>query len=119
MIFSALTPDRMPAAAGLSNFARITAGAVGTSIFTTAWENRAIPHHAELAESVPARRMALKRRRGAAIRPGEARLAPGIRCLVAPAAQPAYRGVSCSRADAIAGPPRGSRGPNRFFWSPS
>jgi DHA2 family multidrug resistance protein len=54
VIFSGLTPDRMPAAAGLSNFARITAGAVGTSIFTTAWENRAILHHAELAESVSA-----------------------------------------------------------------
>jgi DHA2 family multidrug resistance protein len=52
VIFSGLTPDRMPAAAGLSNFARITAGAIGTSIFTTAWENRAILHHAELAESV-------------------------------------------------------------------
>ena len=35
IIFSGLTPDRMPAAAGLSNFVRITAGAIGTSIFTT------------------------------------------------------------------------------------
>jgi len=52
VIFSGLTPERMPAAAGLSNFARITAGAIGTSIFTTAWENRAILHHAEIAESV-------------------------------------------------------------------
>ena len=54
VIFSGLTPDRMPAAAGLSNFVRITAGAIGTSIFTTAWENRAILHHAEIAESVNA-----------------------------------------------------------------
>jgi DHA2 family multidrug resistance protein len=52
IIFSGLTPDRMPAAAGLSNFVRITAGAVGTSIFTTAWEDRAVLHHAELAERV-------------------------------------------------------------------
>ncbi len=52
VIFSGLTPERMPAAAGLSNFARITAGAIGTSIFTTVWENRAILHHAEIAESV-------------------------------------------------------------------
>jgi DHA2 family multidrug resistance protein len=52
IIFSGLTPDRMPAAAGLSNFVRITAGAIGTSIFTTAWENRAILHHAEIAETV-------------------------------------------------------------------
>lgn len=52
IVFSGLTPDRMPAAAGLSNFVRITAGAMGTSIFTTAWENRAVAHHAQLAESV-------------------------------------------------------------------
>jgi DHA2 family multidrug resistance protein len=52
IIFSGLTPDKMPAAAGLSNFARITAGAVGTSLFTTAWDNRAALHHAQLAESV-------------------------------------------------------------------
>jgi DHA2 family multidrug resistance protein len=36
----------------LSNFARITAGAIGTSIFTTVWEDRAILHHAEIAETV-------------------------------------------------------------------
>jgi DHA2 family multidrug resistance protein len=52
IVFSGLTPDRMPAAAGLSNFVRITAGAIGTSIFTTAWENRAVLHHAELAENI-------------------------------------------------------------------
>ena len=52
IIFSGLTPDRLPAAAGLSNFVRITAGAIGTSIFTTAWENRAVLHHAELAETI-------------------------------------------------------------------
>jgi len=42
----------MPAAAGLSNFVRITAGAVGTSLFTTVWESRAVMHHAQLAESI-------------------------------------------------------------------
>jgi DHA2 family multidrug resistance protein len=52
IIFSGLTPDRLPAAAGLSNFVRITAGAIGTSIFTTAWEDRAILHHSEIAETV-------------------------------------------------------------------
>jgi DHA2 family multidrug resistance protein len=52
IIFSGLTPDRMPAAAGLSNFVRITAGAVGTSLFTTAWEDRAVLHHAQLAEAI-------------------------------------------------------------------
>ncbi|MBD9668352.1 DHA2 family multidrug resistance protein [Variovorax beijingensis] len=49
---SGLTPDRIPAASGLSNFLRITAGAMGTSIATTLWENRAALHHAQLAESV-------------------------------------------------------------------
>jgi DHA2 family multidrug resistance protein len=49
---SGLTPDRIPAASGLSNFLRITAGAVGTSVTTTLWENRAALHHAQLAESV-------------------------------------------------------------------
>ncbi|WP_076999180.1 DHA2 family efflux MFS transporter permease subunit [Variovorax sp. KK3] len=49
---SGLTPDRIAAASGLSNFARITAGAMGTSIATTVWENRAALHHAQLVESV-------------------------------------------------------------------
>lgn len=49
---SGLPPDRIPAASGLSNFARITAGAMGTSIATTVWENRAALHHAQLAEAV-------------------------------------------------------------------
>jgi DHA2 family multidrug resistance protein len=51
---SGLTPDRIAAASGLSNFLRITAGAMGTSIATTLWENRAALHHAQLAESVNA-----------------------------------------------------------------
>ncbi|MDM0046408.1 DHA2 family efflux MFS transporter permease subunit [Variovorax dokdonensis] len=49
---SGLTPDRIPAASGLSNFLRITGGAMGTSITTTLWENRATLHHAHLVESV-------------------------------------------------------------------
>ena len=48
---SGLTPDRIPAASGLSNFARITAGAFGTSISTTLWDSRATMHHAHLAEA--------------------------------------------------------------------
>jgi MFS transporter, DHA2 family, multidrug resistance protein len=54
IVFSGLTPERLPSAAGLSNFVRITAGAVGTSLFTTFWENRAVLHHAQLSESVNA-----------------------------------------------------------------
>jgi DHA2 family multidrug resistance protein len=52
IVFAGLTPERMPSAAGLSNFVRITAGAVGTSLFTTFWEDRATLHHAQLAEAV-------------------------------------------------------------------
>jgi DHA2 family multidrug resistance protein len=51
---SGLPPDKIPAASGLSNFARITAGAFGTSISTTLWESRAVLHHTQLAESVSA-----------------------------------------------------------------
>jgi len=47
---SGLEPWRIPAASGLSNFARLTAGAFGTSIATTLWENRATLHHAQLTE---------------------------------------------------------------------
>jgi MFS transporter, DHA2 family, multidrug resistance protein len=54
LIFSGLKPEQLPSAAGLSNFARITAGAVGTSLFTTLWENRAVMHHAHLSEAVNA-----------------------------------------------------------------
>ena len=52
IVFSGLTPDKMPSAAGLSNFVRITAGAIGTSLFTTLWEDRAVLHHAQMAETV-------------------------------------------------------------------
>jgi DHA2 family multidrug resistance protein len=51
---SGLSPDRIPAASGLSNFLRITGGAIGTSVTTTVWENRATLHHAQLVESVNA-----------------------------------------------------------------
>jgi MFS transporter, DHA2 family, multidrug resistance protein len=47
---SGLSPERIPAASGLFNFARITAGAFGTSITTTLWERRATLHHAQLIE---------------------------------------------------------------------
>ncbi|MDR1994487.1 DHA2 family efflux MFS transporter permease subunit [Azonexus sp.] len=49
---SNIPPARMPAASGLSNFMRITAGAMGTSISTTLWENRSTLHHAQLAEAI-------------------------------------------------------------------
>ena len=49
---SGLAPERIPAASGLFNFARITAGAFGTSITTTLWDRRATLHHAQLVERV-------------------------------------------------------------------
>lgn len=52
IVFSGLTPEQLPAASGLSNFVRITAGAIGTSIFTTLWDSRATMHHAHLVEQV-------------------------------------------------------------------
>lgn len=52
LTLSGLTPDRIAAASGLSNFLRITAGAMGTSITTTLWDNRATLHHSQLAESI-------------------------------------------------------------------
>ena len=52
LTLSGLPPQKIPSGSGLSNFARITAGAFGTSITTTVWENRAAMHHAHLAERI-------------------------------------------------------------------
>jgi DHA2 family multidrug resistance protein len=49
---SGLPQERIPAATGLFNFVRISAGGFGTSITTTLWENRAAMHHAHLSEAV-------------------------------------------------------------------
>ena len=60
---SGLSAERIPAASGLFNFARITAGSFGTSIATTFWDHRATLHHAQLVERLtgaePATRQAL------------------------------------------------------------
>ncbi|MGN6668877.1 MAG: DHA2 family efflux MFS transporter permease subunit [Trinickia sp.] len=50
IILSGLSPDRIPAAAGLSNFVRVFAGGVGTSLISTGWNDRTILHHARLVE---------------------------------------------------------------------
>ena len=50
--FSGLPPERIPAASGLMNFARITAGSFATSITTTLWDRRATLHHAHLVEQL-------------------------------------------------------------------
>jgi len=52
ILLSGLGPERIPAATGLSNFFRMTAGAVGTSVTTTLWDTRAQLHHAQLAERI-------------------------------------------------------------------
>ncbi|AKJ30003.1 multidrug resistance protein B [Caldimonas brevitalea] len=76
IVLSGLTPDRIPAASGLSNFVRITAGAMGTSLSTTLWENRATLHHAHLVERLgagdPAWQDALGRLTAAGLSPEQA-----------------------------------------------
>ncbi|HSC00438.1 MAG TPA: MFS transporter, partial [Burkholderiaceae bacterium] len=52
IVFSGLTPEQLPSASGMSNFVRITAGAFGTSVFTTLWDSRASLHHAQLTEQL-------------------------------------------------------------------
>ena len=51
---SSVPDERLASASGLSNFLRTLAGAIGTAISTTYWENDAIYHHAVLSESVSA-----------------------------------------------------------------
>jgi len=52
LTLAGLPPERIPAAAGLSNFVRIMFGAMGTSIATTLWDNRATLHHSRLVEQM-------------------------------------------------------------------
>jgi DHA2 family multidrug resistance protein len=52
LTLAGLPPERIPAAAGLSNFVRITLGAMGTSIATTLWDNRATLHHVRMVEQI-------------------------------------------------------------------
>ncbi|MDB5967436.1 MAG: transporter [Polaromonas sp.] len=52
LTLSGISPEKIPAASGLSNFARITAGSFGTSIATTVWQDRATTHHAHLTDAV-------------------------------------------------------------------
>ena len=50
ILLSGLPAEKIPNAAGLSNFVRVFFGAVGTSLATTEWSNRSILHHVQLAE---------------------------------------------------------------------
>jgi len=50
IILSGQRPEKIADAAGLSNFARVFCGAVGTSIAGNAWNDRTVLHHVRLTE---------------------------------------------------------------------
>lgn len=52
LLMSGVPHGRLAAASGLSNFLRLTGGAIGTSVLITAWESRSSHHHAYLAEAI-------------------------------------------------------------------
>jgi MFS transporter, DHA2 family, multidrug resistance protein len=52
VIFDRLPAHKVPAASGLSNFLRITAGSFATSLTTTFWDRREALHQTRLAETI-------------------------------------------------------------------
>ena len=52
IIFDGLPPQNIPAASGLSNFLRITAGGFATSLTTTMWDRREALHQTRLADTI-------------------------------------------------------------------
>jgi MFS transporter, DHA2 family, multidrug resistance protein len=50
--FDGLPPHKIPAASGLSNFLRITAGSFATSLITTYWDRREALHQTRLADTI-------------------------------------------------------------------
>ncbi len=52
VIFDGLPAAKIPAASGLSNFLRITAGSFATSLITTFWDRRETLHQTRLADAV-------------------------------------------------------------------
>jgi MFS transporter, DHA2 family, multidrug resistance protein len=52
VIFDGLPAQKVPAASGLSNFLRITAGSFAVSLTTTFWDRREALHQSRLAETV-------------------------------------------------------------------
>jgi DHA2 family multidrug resistance protein len=50
IILSGQPPDKIPAAAGISNFVRVMCGGMGTSIAATLWDSHSALHHAQLVE---------------------------------------------------------------------
>jgi DHA2 family multidrug resistance protein len=47
-----IQPQKVPAASGLINFARITAGSFATAMATTIWDRREAVHQTRLADSI-------------------------------------------------------------------
>ena len=54
LLLSGLPPERVPSAAGLSNFVRYSAGAFGASVSITLWDERTALHRAHLVEHATA-----------------------------------------------------------------
>jgi DHA2 family multidrug resistance protein len=52
VVFDGLPAHKIPAASGLSNFLRITAGSFATSLTTTLWDRREALHQTRLADAV-------------------------------------------------------------------
>jgi DHA2 family multidrug resistance protein len=52
VVFDGLPAHKIPAASGLSNFLRITAGSFATSLTTTMWDRREVLHQTRLADAV-------------------------------------------------------------------
>jgi DHA2 family multidrug resistance protein len=50
ILLDGVRPERIPAASGISNFARITAGGFAASIVTTLWDRREALHQSRMAD---------------------------------------------------------------------
>jgi DHA2 family multidrug resistance protein len=76
LLLSGIPPERIPAAAGLSNFVRYSAGAFGASVAITVWDERTALHRAHLVEQVtsydPATAAALEAMQARGFSPGQA-----------------------------------------------
>jgi DHA2 family multidrug resistance protein len=54
ILLDRLPPEKVPAASGLSNFLRITAGSFATSLTTTFWDRREALHQSRMVEALSA-----------------------------------------------------------------
>jgi DHA2 family multidrug resistance protein len=71
LVLNGVPPEQVPAASGLSNFARITAGGFAASLTTTFWDRGEALHQTRLAELMgahnPAVTLALQKLQGAGL----------------------------------------------------